>query len=518
MSSYSISSVTSLDQELDLPAISGLSDSNQSVTVNTMRAVLISQEILVDMCSNVNLQADGVSSVRSGSSLTSDVSNDYYQICSKLYHLFVIVVNHPDDIHAAQELFQYLADLNAKGMFEKYPELVKLLKECQGSDGQPVYVELVDILVQYHFYKTGDASTAYLDQIVNAFSGDNEIASAIRKHVEDIKAGKAWKDAKGNLISWETWVANNKEAQAKPGSLEMWNWIAGGVWGNFLQGEGSQVSKYLKDMRMSMIDSVMNQFKDNAFLLVTILMYMLSDFSSCEEISGFGSMGKFFSDRTEDMSQIISFWTTQKTEGGTEGKDYKDGSGYQFMDMLENLKFKIDNSPFAADIKQAFDKQIADIENIDAGFTVRIDGKDHSCSLLDLYNIATGKITLDPPGPLDKAIVAQKLNSEYQQIIYWAKHPPVLPDPTAPDYPAKKEQYDKDEAKYVKYSKEYETIDYGLKSLSSPLTDQSQVQTTLLTKVTNDSQVNLNMMNKSLNGETGIVGLLNRLIQNQVSR
>jgi hypothetical protein len=217
-----------------------------------------------------------------------------------------------------------------------------------------------------------------------------------------------------------------------------------------------------------MVDSIIDDpaLNGNAYVLVMILMFMLNDAGSCDQISGFGSMGKFFSDRTDDMSEIIEFWKKQDLTNPNAGMD--------FMKMLEDLKFKVENSPYATGIKDAFKTQLEAIEHLT--------GAHHASEwLIDEYNKA---LSGDADAKAD-------VNDTYTQIINNSK------DPDAPIPPG------------------FETIDYTLKSLSTRFTDESQTQTTMLTKLTNDSQANLNMINKSLNGDTGIVGLLNQLIRNQ---
>ena len=500
MTTYPINSINSLEQDQDLLETSNVSNAAQIAAITTMRAAMITQEILVSISTmrvdpkqasgSLENVADSQNAPMMGAAMQTDPDwfvndlpdwftpdvpdtnlNPYNypgnDLFTKLYRMVMYMKQHPDDINAAYVFYKFLQNLSAQGLLDgntdASKQIINMLNGLTGADGKtPIYLSLIKLLSQYNFFETQNLpdrnDVSFLNDL--QFGGNNSIANAVNEYIANVESGNSEAEGWSWGSFWDASVINNTRIF----SADEWNWVAGGAWGTDIQ--DPNVSQWCRGMRTYMVDFLMQDptLKNNAYILVMILLFMLNDSSSSDEISGFGSMGKFFSDRTKDASDLVDLW---KQGSGTTDPD----AGFDFMKNLEDLRFKIDNSPFVSkDLKDSFDTQVEGIENMNF-----CDSKGGTVTYLDEY-------------------LAAKNGDSQAKTDLDANYKLVCSDSTCPGY---------------------STIDYGLKTLSGFLTDQSQTQTTELTQLTNSSQANLNMFNKSMNGDSGIIGLLNQLVHNQ---
>jgi hypothetical protein len=270
-------------------------------------------------------------------------------IMSRLYLMVNWMQSHPANKTAPQEFLLFISNLKSKGVFQKYPELENEIANIKDASGKSIVSEIVDIEVEQNFYDGGskDALFGFLGTL---FGGSDEISQEVQDRLAN------WSYHWADFVALNTNAAGQRTYMGKVITAAQFNQVASGMWGRYI-GEAN-VSSWGIEMRMAMIDQLSQSavYKNNPLMLLMLLIFLLSDATTTNQISGYGETSNWLSKKTGDMTGITSGWSS------TPFKD--DGSDASaWIKKMEDLMFDVDNDPRASGIKGQIDSQLNSILN-----------------------------------------------------------------------------------------------------------------------------------------------------------
>ena len=418
MSNLFVYQVNAISNEQNLQKPSEASDTGISDTIITTLTVVTMQDILT----NIIAQGSNSETVDSGSStsncpddertgqsaagltsapppaspsassgslpdwFTNQIPDKYFDpscpgsdILTKLYQMIEYMHSHPDNIDAVKVFYSFICNMRSAGLFKLHPEIVQMLDTIT-FNGKSLPEELVTILSQDSFFETGDANKAYNYLLsMRIDNPQDDLSKSIDAYIDKIiHSGGDW--------NWNDFINHNTDkTTGKPRyTPAQGNCFEGGNWGNFIM--HANIAQWKTSMRHYMVNLISKKCGNNSFQelqLLIIFLFSLNDASACDEINGFGSTAKFFSDRTKDMTNIVNYWRDidgheldgydlARIQDVKDLQDYWDSpltacdSGCDFMKKLEDFKSQIDNANLPAQLKGDFDKEVAHIEDLSA--------------------------------------------------------------------------------------------------------------------------------------------------------
>lgn len=400
-------------------------------------------------------------------------------IMSKLYSMIQYMQTHPSNKTAPQVFLLYLSNLSNQGVFNAHPDL---LQQVMGLtvNGRSLFKFIIDLEVKQNFFDGGDKQadgsqdgTAFFNYLKSLFKGSDALSTTIRNYIDN-----NWMGDGGAM--WQEFLSQNTvdgDGKTPIYTEDQFNVVASGQWGMAIL--RANVGTWQVSMRKAMINALsdLSAFKNNPLALLMMLIFLLSDSNSTIEIGGYGETSNWLKERTNDISKITSSWGDQFPSGA----DAK-----AWIDELRMLQFLTDNSPMAGNLKDLVDSQVGSVLNMQAY------GSD-------------GKPLFQPDGKTPVTI--EDLAAGYTDTS-GVQHDP---DPAA--LQTALNQFMPQPGQEV--PEQYNQIMNNLKSLGSAFSDQSQTVGTMTNQLSSMIQQIDNMLNKSLNGDTGIMGLMKVLVQNQ---
>lgn len=386
-------------------------------------------------------------------------------VFSKLYLMLDWMKANPSNTTAPFVFLSFVSNLCKDP--KKYAEILKLLNDKTLSNGSiSILQSIVALVVKQAYVKNKGNVDQVLKDLSEMFPKDDAISNAIKTQIASLKEMIKYKGFK-DLDQY----FNNPDA---------FDVVASGLWGNALK--NINILGWKRIARLQAVDNIIGQYKGNPLLMLMVLICMLSDASTANEISGYGASSSYMEKCTKKVADFINRW-----KAGFTSED----SAKKFIKDMKDFIDEVDNNPIVEQIKAQLKSQFKNILDEKYSYTIP-DPKDStktipiSESLNDLYT---------------KAMNGDAESSK--RLFEALKSFHTLPTPTKenpnPTFPAA-----------------YQSIFDSLKSATSIVSDVSQTITMKMQQLTNQNQVNNNMLNKFLNDSSGIAGLINFAVHKQI--
>jgi hypothetical protein len=267
-------------------------------------------------------------------------------VMTRLYRMIGVMENNPGNKTMARAFLLYVSNLINGGYVKPGSDIEKYLTSLN-SNGKSIVDALIDLEIKQKFFYEYPNNpnwdpTGFFNYLQSLFGGSSTLGQDAQHYIAD------WKSRWTNFVQSNTyWNAKDNKMEA----IYTYDWAqiyASGDWGSFIQ--NANVSGVQHDMRMNMIDSLMRQYSANPIFLVYLLLFLLTESSSIDDLAGLGTQAKWYQKQLPVIQDLGNTWQ--------QGKFASADDAYNWIDKIENFVARTEANPYGKDLKDSIESSL----------------------------------------------------------------------------------------------------------------------------------------------------------------